>query len=706
MWLLENFAGERTTAGCSRSFQRNAVERRRLRKIGVVGCCISQYNWTQSGRPRGTPVRSLAKFLVPWAVSVVLASGVLLVPGITLVAAKEPTNACEREAQLSILTSPLAPWTGAPLRIVVAAETPFDGELSLTAPDGSVAATSSQRHGGPPYYWTAEVATPLAGTWRATLTRSSTTDACSKIAREITVRKSATSPPQASSKSVWPVRDIWNRGTENLYAAWIEKLFDAPIEEALSWPALHEGLRDRSRNLLFNHLGLKEDEKGLIIRPDCADLPYFLRTYFAFKMGLPFGYSKCTRGEGGRAPRCPQWWNIQNEEPPPPPKLSQKPAPPDLFSVFGQPAPVAAKPPPTRPPGLLPSFSYYIGETVANGVHSGAGRTRVDDNNSDYYSVPLTQEALRPGTVYADPYGHILVLVKRIAQTDTTAGNLLAVDGQPDGTVARKRFWRGNFLFAQNPALGDPGFKRFRPVVRDKSGGLRRLTNAEISKDPDYRDFSAEQSKLSVEEFYDRMDDVMSPAPLDPLRAMMEAVSALEEQVKTRVNSVENGRKYLTGGGGEVAIPDGAAIFETTGAWEDFATPSRDLRLLIAIDVVMGFPDRVARRPERYAMPKDKSPADVKSELQSVLAKELSGRKFSYLRTDGSEWPLSLQDVASRIGELEMAYNVNDCSERRWGAPDTSEEASTCKRRAPDSHRVKMTGYRSWFSERRRPPRP
>src|SRR5262249_16388005 len=55
-------------------------------------------------------------------------------------------------------------------------------------------------------------------------------------------------------------------------------------------------------------------------------------------------------------------------------------------------------------------------------------------------------------------------------------------------------------------------------------------------------------------------------------------------------------------------MPDGAAIFETSGAWEDFSTPSRDLRLLIAIDVVLGFPDRVARRPERYAMPKEVQP--------------------------------------------------------------------------------------------------
>ena len=69
-------------------------------------------------------------------------------------------------------------------------------------------------------------------------------------------------------------------------------------------------LRDKSRNILFNHLGLGEDEKKLIYQPDCADLPYFLRAYFAFKMGLPFGYSKCSRGGGGEAPRCLQWWNM------------------------------------------------------------------------------------------------------------------------------------------------------------------------------------------------------------------------------------------------------------------------------------------------------------------------------------------------------------------------------------------------------------
>src|SRR5262249_54786997 len=233
----------------------------------------------------------------------------------------------------------------------------------------------------------------------------------------------------------------------------------------------------------------------------------------------------------------------------------------------------------------------------------------------------------------------------RVPQSDDAAGVLLAVDAQRDGTVARKRFWRGNFLFAQDRALGSPGFKRFRPIVYEKRGGLRRLSNNEIAKDPQYADFSLDQSQLGVEDFYDRTDDVMSPFPLDPARAMKEAITSLEEQVKVRVTSVENGRKFQNSGRGEATMPDGAAIFETSGAWEDFSTPSRDLRLLIAIDVVLGFPDRVARRPERYAMPKDKSVAEVKAELQRVLASELATRKFSYPRSDGSAWTLTLRDV-------------------------------------------------------------
>ena len=136
---------------------------------------------------------------------------------------------------------------------------------------------------------------------------------------------------------------------------------------------------------------------------------------------------------------------------------------------------------------------------------------------------------------------------------------------------------------------------------------------------------------------------------------------------------------------------------------EDYSTPARDFRVLIAIDVVRGFPDRFARRSDRYAMPAGKSVADMKNELQGVLASELAARKISYTRSDGSQWTLSVKDVVDRAVDFEMAYNPNDCVELRWGALQNSEEAATCKRHAPQAQRAKMSEYRAWFRERHWP---
>jgi hypothetical protein len=554
------------------------------------------------------------------------------------------------------------------------------------APGGAVT-TVTDRQGGPPYAWIATVDAPAVGAWHARLTRDPACGGASVAAQDIAVGSRPRAVSGTPRKALWFTRTAWTPSLENLYSAWVEHLFDAPLEVAPSWNALHEVLRDRSRNFLVDHLGVAEDEQGVIVRPDCADLPYFLRAYFAYKLGLPFGWSRCSRGADGVPPTCGDFATSGDPFPP----LDGKPQDPPAWAD-------------AKRSSTWESNARRLGEffrtTLADAVQSGAGRTPADDETGDYYPVSLSTETLRPGTIFADPYGHVLVIAKRLPQTPTSGGVLLAVDGQPDGTVARKRYWRGNFLFAVDPALGAAGFKRFRPVLRDKTTGKwRHLANAEL---PDY---SQEQYASGVEGFYDRMDDVLSPAPLDPMQALLETVEALEEQVKTRVNSVDNGRKFLASGKTAADMPDGAKIFETTGEWEDFSTPSRDLRLLIAIDVARGIPARVARRPERYAMPAGKSPDQVRADLEARLVRELDERRFKYVRSDGSDFELRLKDVVDREPSLEMAYNPNDCVEARWGAPAGSEEASTCKGHAPSAQVAKMTGYRSWFHERRRPPR-
>ncbi len=116
-------------------------------------------------------------------------------------------------------------------------------------------------------------------------------------------------------------------------------------------------------------------------------------------------------------------------------------------------------------------------------------------------------------------------------------------------------------------------------------------------------------------------------------------------------------------------MPNGAAIFETIGAWEDFSTPSRDLRLLIAIDVVRGFPDRVARRPERYAMPSGKSVERGEGRACERARVRASATASSAIRAPTARNGRCRSRTSfERAHDLEMAYNPNDCVELRWGA--------------------------------------
>jgi hypothetical protein len=615
------------------------------------------------------------------------------------------------------------------MRMVAVSDHIVDAQLTLTPPASKAPApaaqtqssaatfTSVERSGGPPYFWIVTVDRPVVGTWRVALTRSeacAAQGASAPIAqRTVTVLGRPLPSLETPRTALWASRFPWSRSFENLYSAWIEHLFDAPLDATVSYAALHEVLRDRERNFLFDYTGNAEDEQGVVVRPDCADLPYFLRAYFSFKLGLPFGWSHCLGGEGGKLPVCGDFATNSDPFAAPTPDAGapayETLADPDrkarTLQRWADPARDATGPWEVN----VKRLGEFFRTILADEARSASGRTPPDDETSDYYPVALSVEALRPGTVYADPYGHVLVLAKRIPQTSTSGGVLLAVDGQPDGTVARKRFWRGNFLFSDDPALGGPGFKRFRPVVRepgfdaplpdDVTVTWRHLKNHELS------DYSRMQYKLGIEGFYDKMDDVLSPAPLDPTQALLETIQALEEQVKTRVVSVENGRKFLASGKPPAEMPEGARIFETQGDWEDFSTPSRDLRLLIAIDVARGIPARVVRRPERYAMPAGKNPEALRGELEARLARELETRTFKYVRTDGSEWELHLKDVVDRQTALEMAYNPNECAEHRWGAPDGSPEAATCTSHAPDTQVSRMETYRSWFHDRRRPGR-
>ena len=540
-------------------------------------------------------------------------------------------------------------------------------KIEVSGPSGKLESMNSKTGDELPCWRLDDFAGSTAGKYRATLILDK---------KEVSSFEFEIAPQKATTTKgiVWKTTRGWDNSSETLYSAWINALFQGSSEQS-SWSALHEVTQYRDRNFLYNYLSLGEDDpeskNKVIMEPDCADNPFFLRAYFAWKLGLPFGFHLCDRGYLGRNPNTGQW--ITNET------SSTKSNPVLAFNSFVR--------------------------SIMNGVHSGTARTALDNENSDYYPVSLNRASLRPGTVFADPYGHTLILVSWVQQTKDKPGVLLAVDAQPDNTIAIKRFWKGNFLFNTSEVVGEPGFKAFRPISYE-NGKASLIKNETLTASTEFVPFSMEQKNMEREVFYRNMERIINPKPLDPEAALTDLIQALHEQLLVRVKSVATGEAYLQSHPGTVVpMPSNArGVFQTGGLWEDFSTPNRDLRLLIAMDAVLNFPDRVAEFPDDFDVSKSSSPEENRNQLQLFLEKQVSELTVSYTRSDGSLQELTVAEILKRKDAFEMAYNPNDCIEARWGAPENSDERSTCKRHAPVNQQKNMQSVRKWFSSRLHPP--
>jgi hypothetical protein len=656
--------------------------------------------------------------------------------------AKVPADRnCHDSESAAIYALPEQPNQAQPLRIVTAVnDDPGAAELTLIDPDGQRLRPALVRLGGPPYGQLATVENPKRGRWKAVLADGDDVIACQSL--RVGARRPKPSEPDAGP--IWRPKYRWNPANENLYALFVERLFDYELAEDRVWSNLHALLRDKDRNLLFDYRGLGEDD-ALELVPDCADLPYALRSYFAWKMRLPFGYRRCTRGRAGKPPNCDEPGAADN-----------------LMSRLELPGKGGRM----LPRGDVEAFELFLNTQMRSAVHSSSGRTLPEDELTDLYPVALTRQSLQPGTVFADPYGHFLVLTDWLPQGPDGYGILVGADAQPDGTIGQRRFWRGTFLFDPDTTSGGAGFKAFRPrsfveepvnvdvevdaraaanfaalgnqgraasfdrsalaaplplhepataAVAGRSQGkqvvsvphigyLEQADNEELRQSTKFDRLSLQQYQASADDFYAKIEALINPRPLEPKTMQRALIDALHEAVNRRIVSVANGEKWIAEHPGEViAMPEGDGIFLSAGPWEDFSTPSRDLRLLIAIDTVTGFAETVRSRPERYGL--DAGLAGAKADaLAAGLNAELDRKTFAYVRSDGSEQRLSLRDVVERASAFEIAYNPNDCIELRWGAREGSAEMATCRRRAPDDQRAKLTSYRGWFSTRRRPP--
>ncbi len=272
----------------------------------------------------------------------------------------------------AMLVLPKNPGPGETFRILVTGgKNILKAQLTVTGPEGDLKSLKRKTGDEYPYWRIDDFTGGSAGTYNATIVAGE----MAIVDLEFTV--SGTEKASLSG-TVWKTVRGWDSGTEATYSAWINAMFHDCKENA-SWPSLHEVTQNPDQNFLYNYLSLGEDDPGgeerVIMQPDCADNPFFLRAYFAWKLGLPFGYHVCDRGSLGRNPGTGQW--VTNASP-------------------------AAK---TNP---VLAFNAFL-RRVMDGVHSGTARTALDNANSDYYPVALERSISasrnrfrRPIRTYAD----------------------------------------------------------------------------------------------------------------------------------------------------------------------------------------------------------------------------------------------------------------------------------------------------------------
>ena len=169
------------------------------------------------------------------------------------------------------------------------------------------------------------------------------------------------------------------------YSAWIERLFEAPIGEELSWPALHVGLRDKSRNdpVQPSRSWRRRDEDGAAPR---------LRRPAVFPARL-----LCI--QDGAAVRLLEMHARRRR----PRTILRRLCEHSGCRAAGRTA--SRRRAPLRPRRLQlrrsrrgsPRRSANTRKAIGDAVHSGSARTALADNNTDYYPVSLSQETLRPG---------------------------------------------------------------------------------------------------------------------------------------------------------------------------------------------------------------------------------------------------------------------------------------------------------------------
>lgn len=451
--------------------------------------------------------------------------------------------------------------------------------------------------------------------------------------------------------AIYTVRtDRWSEADERDYSRFIAEIGESGCNTV---DACLHGVRNPFHGT---------DPAGVYFRADCADLPYDLRFYFAWKRGLPFGYVSAVSARGsGRDIRYTFRGNAVRER----------------MTVQG---------------GV--ASGYAVMETLRDDISSATYRMAPgleEPQDPDLYSPAIDVRSIRPGTVIYDPNGHVATVYR--VEPD---GRIRYIDAHPDSSLTRG-FYDLRFVRAF-PGMG-AGFKNWRPL---RLVGARRLEdgtyagghavpapNSEIADYSDEQFFGNAPRAQSDEDWrtgrfalngvpYDWYDYVRAKLAggklqFDPLREVADMIDSNCADLHDRVAAVN------------LAIQAGIAvqpepyrlpenIYGTEGDWEIYATPSRDARLKTAFKELR---DSVVRFVQLY---RARNPnlhyrgSDLPADLLALYDSKAAHCTIAYTRSDGSAYTLPYEEARGRL--FAMSFDPYQCAERRWGAAGA--ELETC----------------------------
>lgn len=446
-------------------------------------------------------------------------------------------------------------------------------------------------------------------------------------------------------------------------------------------------MRDPNSNMYAS-----TDPEGIIYYSDCADLPYFLRSYFAYKNGLPMSIAAeptmSTVPYASSADQDAKLGDLTKTESSP------------YGNIIGRRAASNIAKAPGREINYLDYWTRLM-----DGASTRTFRVSPLSPNydlSDVYPVKIDRDNVRPGTIIHSE-GHILVV------TDIDAkGQVSLIDAHPDNSVQFKML-EPSKLARSRPDHGF-GFFDFRPVKavggvwKTAPNGQQALYGANIVTASDAQLYS--EGRWSLEQWFGPGSNVAPgsrPAPeawksgfksinfFDFVRTQLGTTMAADESagdlltslcddMRQRVPDVE---KPIEAGLTKQAHPSSlpANIFNSTGDWESFSSPSRDSRVREAI---YNLPKLIAQKYQagirgQLKLTYSGTAQQFQQQIVNRIALMDASCKATYKKSDGTSVSMNFTDMTRRA-KL-MSLDPYECAEKRWGAQGA--ELATCRDQDP-----------------------